>query len=148
MMTFEDRKKYHSNNSLEITPKMQSHWTTSLGWAIFSGLAGGIVTVITTIFLGRIFLRNFWKGNIYFDSKDLFNPYFLGFCLSMLISLAVNLYQLRFAFQLKSAMKTNSQPSFEMAWLYFRNFTILFAVFILISTAMLFFSTVRIFTGY
>ena len=147
-MTFEDRKKHHSNNSLEITPKMQSHWTTSLGWAIFLGLSGGIVTVITTIFLGRIFLRDLWRGNIYFNYHGLFNPYFIGFCLLFLTSLVANFYQLRFAFQLKCAINTKTQAAFEMAWLYFRNFTILFAVFILISTGMLFFSTVRIFTGY
>lgn len=134
--------------SVEITTQMLSFWGSIWSWAVFLGLSSGLASVAILLWLGKYVFRVVRSSDIAYVRHVFLNPIFISFFCALVISVIANFYQLRFAFALKSALKTDNQESFEIAWLYFRNFAILFAVFILISATMLFFSTFEVFTGY
>jgi len=147
-MFTENEEKNNPGKMIKINQQLRSCWKVCLEWALFLGITGATIITCFALFIGKSVISELINGFVYFSIPYLTDPVVMGCCLSMVVLLIANIYQIRFSIKLKSALKTNNQVLFERAWSNFRNYAMLFAVFIFICTVVLVYNTLDFFIDY
>jgi hypothetical protein len=106
---------------VSVTPTMQKQWKGTSGWAIFLSVLGflyvlfSVVTVVASFFI-LTQIGNRRTGHHLSQEVGIFSVYALVQIVLVVVQFFTYFWQIKFATQIREAMRTQQQVTFERAW--------------------------------